>query len=213
MGLKITLVNRNQGKQIKKEVKETSKYPVLAEGTLIARQKARGATQPAQQKNDKRIKKLKNKDSMAPQPGKAAKVLDPPPEFIAERLALWDRLKAEQDATLAAKVPEDITVTLPDGKEIPGQSWRTTPYEVAKGISQGLADNSVVAKVNGEVWDLDRPLENSCSLALIKFDDDEGQAVFWQSSVHIFAMDLPLKEDFITICGLMSKKLQTVISK
>merc|ERR1719483_386256 len=136
-------------------------------------------------KNDKRIKKLKNKDSMAPQPGKAAKVLDPPPEFIAERLALWDRLKAEQDATLAAKVPEDITVTLPDGKEIPGQSWRTTPYEVAKGISQGLADNSVVAKVNGEVWDLDRPLENSCSLALIKFDDDEGQAVFWHSSAHI----------------------------
>ena len=83
------------------------------------------------QKNDKRIKKLKNKDSMAPQPGKAAKVLDPPPEFLAERLALWDRLKAEQDATLAAKVPEDITVTLPDGKEVPGQSWRTTPYEVS----------------------------------------------------------------------------------
>ena len=58
-------------------------------------------------------------------------------------------------------------------------------YQVAKGISQGLADNSVVAKVNGEVWDLDRPLENSCSLALIKFDDDEGQAVFWHSSAHI----------------------------
>ena len=68
---------------------------------------------------------------MAPQPGKAAKVLDPPPEFLAERLALWDRLKAEQDAALAAKVPEDITVTLPDGKEVPGQSWRTTPYEVS----------------------------------------------------------------------------------
>ena len=83
------------------------------------------------QKNEKRIKKLKNKDSMAPQPGKAAKVLDPPPEFLAERLALWDRLKAEQDAALAAKVPEDITVTLPDGKEVPGQSWRTTPYEVS----------------------------------------------------------------------------------
>ena len=58
-------------------------------------------------------------------------------------------------------------------------------HQVAKGISQGLADNSVVAKVNGEVWDLDRPLENSCSLALIKFDDDEGQAVFWHSSAHI----------------------------
>jgi len=41
--------NRNQGKQIKKEVKETSKYPILAKGTLIESQKARSATQPAQQ--------------------------------------------------------------------------------------------------------------------------------------------------------------------
>jgi len=121
---------------------------------------------------------------MAP-PGKAAKELSPPPEFLAERLALWDRLKAEQDEALAKKVPEDIVVTLPDGKEVPGQSWRTTPYEVAKGISQGLADNSVVAKVDGVAWDLDRPLEKSCSLALIKFTDEEGQAVFWHSSAHI----------------------------
>jgi len=122
--------------------------------------------------------------AMAPAAGKA-KVLDPPPDFIADRLAIWDRLKAEQDARLAEKVPEDIVVTLPDGKEVPGQSWRTTPYEVATGISKGLADNSVVAKVNGEVWDLDRPLEESCSLALIKFDDEEGQKVFWHSSAHI----------------------------
>lgn len=113
------------------------------------------------------------------------KELNPPPNFIAERLALWDRLKAEREEFLAAQVPQDIVVTLPDGKQVPGQSWRTTPYEVAKGISQGLADNSVVAKVNGEQWDLDRPLEASCSLALIKFDDEEGQAVFWHSSAHI----------------------------
>lgn len=47
---------------------------------------------------------------------------------------MWDRLKAQYDAEIAAKVPESITVTLPDGKEIPAQSWRSTPYEVAKGI-------------------------------------------------------------------------------
>ncbi len=113
------------------------------------------------------------------------KEMNPPPEFIAHRQALWDRLKAEQDEALAAKVPQDIKVTLPDGKEVPAQSWRTTPYDVAKGISQGLADNTVVAKVNGELWDLDRPFEASCSLQLIKFDDEEGQAVFWHSSAHI----------------------------
>lgn len=47
---------------------------------------------------------------------------------------MWDKLKAQYDAEIAAKVPESITVTLPDGKEIPAQSWRSTPYDVAKGI-------------------------------------------------------------------------------
>jgi len=40
--------------------------------------------------------------------------------------------------------------------------------------SQGLADNCVIAKVNGEVWDLDRPLESDCELRLLKFDDPDG---------------------------------------
>lgn len=43
--------------------------------------------------------------------------------------------------------------------------------------SQGLADNTVIAKVNNNVWDLDRPLEEDCSLQLLKFDDEEAQAV------------------------------------
>merc|ERR1712002_1439924 len=117
--------------------------------------------------------------------GKKVCELKPPPEFIASRIALFDKLKAEADAELAAKVPEDITVTLPDGKTVPGQTWRTTPYDIAAGISKGLADSCVVAKVNGVVWDLDRPLEGDVKLELIKFDDEEGQAVFWHSSAHV----------------------------
>lgn len=86
---------------------------------------------------------------------------------------------------MAAKASAEITVTLPDGKAVPAQSWRTTPYDVAKGISQGLADNTIIAKVNGVVWDLDRPLESDCKLELLKFDNPEAQAVFWHSSAHI----------------------------
>jgi threonyl-tRNA synthetase len=104
--------------------------------------------------------------------------LNPPPGFLAERQAMWDRLKAQSDAFLAAQVPEPIQVTLPDGKIVEAQSWRTTPYEVACGISKGLADNSVISKVDGEVWDLDRPLEKSCALQLLKFDDEDAQVRF-----------------------------------
>jgi len=40
--------------------------------------------------------------------------------------------------------------------------------------SKGLADNSIVAKVNGVLWDLDRPLEEDCTVELLNFNDEEG---------------------------------------
>ncbi|XP_034246623.1 threonine--tRNA ligase 1, cytoplasmic isoform X1 [Thrips palmi] len=131
-------------------------------------------------KKDEVKKKYKREEA-----GPTVSELKPWPSYIQDRLVLWDRLKAEYDARIAAKTPENITVTLPDGKAIPAESWRTTPYEIARGISPGLADNSVISKVDGVLWDLDRPLEKSCSLQLLKFDDDEAQAVFWHSTAHI----------------------------
>lgn len=85
---------------------------------------------------------------------------------------------------------EPITVTLPDGKEVSGTSWETTPMEVARGISTSLADRVIIAKVNNqELWDLNRPLEASCSLALLDFDSPdnnyEARQVFWHSSAHV----------------------------
>lgn len=47
---------------------------------------------------------------------------------------MWEKFKLQYEADLAAKIPFPIKITLPDGKIIEGQSWRTTPYEVAKGI-------------------------------------------------------------------------------
>uniref|UniRef100_A0A8C2DTI0 threonine--tRNA ligase n=1 Tax=Cyprinus carpio TaxID=7962 RepID=A0A8C2DTI0_CYPCA len=86
---------------------------------------------------------------------------------------------------LSEKDSKPIKITLPDGKVVDGESWKTTPYQVACGISQGLADNTVISKVNNVVWDLDRPLEEDCSLVFLKFDDEEAQAVYWHSSAHI----------------------------
>ncbi|XP_011298382.1 threonine--tRNA ligase, cytoplasmic isoform X2 [Fopius arisanus] len=129
--------------------------------------------------------KMKGKEKK-PAPEKSSVTeLKPWPAYIQERLDLWDKLKADYDAEVAGKVSTEITVTLPDGKNIPAQSWRSTPYDIARGISQGLADNTVIAKVNNVLWDLDRPLESDCKLELIKFDNPEGQQVFWHSSAHI----------------------------
>lgn len=111
--------------------------------------------------------------------------LSPWPEFIQTRIELFDKLKAEYDAEVAAKDPKAIKVTLPDGKVVDGESWRTTPYEIAQGISQGLADNAVISKVNGVVWDLDRPLEGDAKVEILRFDNEEAQQVFWHSSAHM----------------------------
>ncbi|GFY76616.1 threonine--tRNA ligase 1, cytoplasmic [Trichonephila inaurata madagascariensis] len=120
-----------------------------------------------------------------PKTPKITSELKPWPTYIQERLQMWDELYAQYESELQKKVPEPIKITLPDGKEVDGESWRTTPYQVAQGISQGLADNTVIAKVNGVLWDLDRPLEASCTLQLLKFDSEEGKQVFWHSSAHM----------------------------
>lgn len=138
--------------------------------------------QPAgKQKGGKNKKKVKDSGSSSQYPTE----LDPPPAFIAEREELWARLKKEYDEFVLKQEQKAITITLPDGKEVEGKAWSSTPYEVARGISQGLADNTVIARVNKILWDLDRPFEGDASLELLKFDDPDGRYVFWHSSAHI----------------------------
>lgn len=76
------------------------------------------------------------------------------PEWIKTRESVYETIKKRRAEELATKKPVDITVTMPDGKELkankdgtPFQAWRTSPYDVAVVISQGLADSSTVARV------------------------------------------------------------------
>jgi threonyl-tRNA synthetase len=74
---------------------------------------------------------------------------------------------------------------LPDGTVKEGTAWETTPLSIAVGIAKSLAERTVISKVNGELWDLTRPLEESCKLELLDFENDEGKMVFWHSSAHM----------------------------
>jgi threonyl-tRNA synthetase len=114
--------------------------------------------------------------------------LSPQPQFLSERLKLFEKLKAKFDAEIAAKPRGPITITLGDGSIKQGTSWETTPAEIAKGISNSLLKRTVVAKLNEDpeqLWDLERPLEASCKLELLSFEDELGKKVFWHSSAHI----------------------------
>jgi threonyl-tRNA synthetase len=82
---------------------------------------------------------------------------------------------AEIEAAKAANVA--IKVTLPDGNVKEGIKGATTPLDIATSISAGLAKKAIVGVVNGEVWDMFRPLEGNCNLKICTFDDAEGKDV------------------------------------
>lgn len=79
-----------------------------------------------------------------------------------------------------------IQITFPDGK-VRAYEKGTTAMDIAKSISEGLARNVLSAKVNGEVWDANRPIQENATLNLLTWDDKDGKATFWHSSAHLMA--------------------------
>src|SRR5215471_1960071 len=80
----------------------------------------------------------------------------------------------------------NIEITLPDGsrQSLPPE---TRPIDIAKGISPRLADAAIVAKVNGELFDLTRPLEKDASLQILTAKDPEALYVYRHSTAHLLA--------------------------
>ncbi|MFP4529640.1 MAG: threonine--tRNA ligase [Candidatus Kapaibacterium sp.] len=79
-----------------------------------------------------------------------------------------------------------MKITLPDGTVREFESG-TTGMEIAKSISEGLARNSVGIMVNGEKYDLGRPIHEDAEVRILTFDDEEGKDIFWHSSAHLMA--------------------------
>ena len=79
-----------------------------------------------------------------------------------------------------------INITLPDGSVRPYEKG-VTSLEIAQSISEGLARNVLVAKVNDTVWDLSRPIEEDAKVQLLTWNDDLGKNAFWHSSAHLLA--------------------------
>ncbi|NP_758514.2 threonine--tRNA ligase 2, cytoplasmic [Mus musculus] len=147
------------------------------------------AHEPPTQNQEKDTKKKRLKQS---EPGREVKQ----PNFIKERLQLFETLKTDHQLLPATQEKKNtnnvISVRVAGGKTVQGERWKTTPYQVAAGISKELAEHTVIAKVNGVLWDLDRPLEGDSTVELLMFDNEEAQAVYWHSSAHILgeAMEL-----------------------
>jgi threonyl-tRNA synthetase len=79
-----------------------------------------------------------------------------------------------------------INITLPDGS-VRQYAKGISSLEIAKSISEGLARKVLAASINGQVWDLNRPINEDASLQLLTWDDKDGKNTFWHSSAHLMA--------------------------
>jgi threonyl-tRNA synthetase len=79
-----------------------------------------------------------------------------------------------------------IKITFPDGSVREFESG-VTGLQIAESISSRLAQEVLAASVNGETWDLTRPINNDAAVQLLKWDDPEAKQTYWHSSAHLMA--------------------------
>ena len=79
-----------------------------------------------------------------------------------------------------------ISITFPDGS-VREYNSGVTSHEIARSISSGLAAGIFAATVNGELWDLSRPISGNATVRFHKWDDAEAKHAFWHSSAHLMA--------------------------
>lgn len=79
-----------------------------------------------------------------------------------------------------------IKITFPNG-DVREYEQGVTGLMIAESISPALARDVVACGVNGETTELNRPINEDSTIALYKFDDDEGKHAFWHTSAHLLA--------------------------
>ena len=80
----------------------------------------------------------------------------------------------------------DIQVTLPDGS-VQSVAPGTSPLDIARGISPRLSDAAIVAKVNGQLYALKRPLEGDATVQILTPKDPAALEVYRHSTAHLCA--------------------------
>jgi len=79
-----------------------------------------------------------------------------------------------------------VKITFPDGS-VRTYEQGVTGLQIAESISPALARNVVSCGVNGETVELNRPINEDATIALYKFEDEEGKHTFWHTSAHLLA--------------------------
>uniref|UniRef100_A0A667XAG1 threonine--tRNA ligase n=1 Tax=Myripristis murdjan TaxID=586833 RepID=A0A667XAG1_9TELE len=94
---------------------------------------------------------------------------------LSERLRVFESLRKKRSNEKTVEVTgRPLSVRLADGRTVEGKAGITTPLLVAQ---SARVKGALLSKVNGELWELGRPLEADCELQLLGFDTLEGKQV------------------------------------
>ena len=88
--------------------------------------------------------------------------------------------------TAEPKNKRKMNITFPDGS-VKQFEQGVTPLQIAESISPRLAREVLAATINGEEWDISRPVCNDGEIKLFKWEDAEGKHAFWHTSAHLLA--------------------------
>lgn len=113
--------------------------------------------------------------------------------FVKEQNRQKDLIpRAEKIQVHYKGAPEDVKLLLNKGM--------STPFDIAQHITEDLVEQSALALVNGDIWDMGRPLEDDCTVELLHFYMEEPfhlNRAFWRSCSFLLgaALDSVFKEE------------------
>ncbi|XP_010779412.1 probable threonine--tRNA ligase 2, cytoplasmic, partial [Notothenia coriiceps] len=104
---------------------------------------------------------------------------------LSERLRVFESLREKQGNKSQAEAAETrLSIQLADGRTVKATAGVTTPLFIAQ---SSRVKGALVSKVNGELWELGRPLEVDCELQLLGFDTDEGRQAAWRTGACVLS--------------------------
>ncbi|PWA23794.1 hypothetical protein CCH79_00010816 [Gambusia affinis] len=110
---------------------------------------------------------------------------------LSERLRVFESLREQSDKNRRREVRESpLSVRLTNGQTVKATAGVTTPHYVAQSLRRKpmfyfRVKGALVCKVNGELWELGRPLEADCELQLLGFDSAEGRQAAWRTGACV----------------------------
>ncbi|KAJ0066122.1 hypothetical protein NL108_001362 [Boleophthalmus pectinirostris] len=156
--------------------------------------------------------------------------------FSLKQLQLFDSLKKKQENSCTDDGPagevKPVTVRLASGQTLEAKAGCTTPLNIAQ---RARVKGALVTKVNGELWELGRPIQADCELQFLGFETPEGRQAAWRTGACVLGAvlksdlraqvyregttelglfcDHVLKDSVLTLCDMEERCLKAAAQK